>query len=267
VATPAEHHRSVAEKCLKAGKHVFVEKPLASSVRDAEAIVTAAEENDRVLMVGHIFCYDSAIEAIIELIHGGEVGELRYIHGIRTSMSGTARLDTTIIWDSLIHDAYLFPAITGRSPRRVLAVGQAYLNPKLEDVAFVTFDFGYGLLGHVYVSWYALEKVRQITAVGEKSILAYDDLANPRLNLYARCYEQSEEKDPLGRSRWHWRDNGKRAIEAPKVEPLKVECQHFVDCIVGGQHPRTDGADGLEAVRILEACHRSLESEAWVVMA
>jgi len=236
-------------------------------VRDAEAIVTAAEENDRVLMVGHIFCYDSAIEAMIELIRGAEVGELRYIHGIRTSMSGTARLDTNIIWDSLIHDAYLFPAISGRSPRRVLAVGQAYLNPKLEDVAFVTFDFGDGLLGHVYVSWYALEKVRRITVVGEKSILAYDDLADPSLNLYARWYEQSDEKDPSGRPHWHWRDHGKRSIEAPKVEPLKVECEHFVDCIVAGQRPRTDGGDGLEAVRILEACNRSLQTEAWVVMA
>lgn len=267
VATPADRHREVAEKCLKAGKHVFVEKPLATSVADAQAIVTVAEENDRVLMVGHIFRYDSTIEAMIELIRSGKIGNLRYIHGIRTSMGGTARpWDTNILWDALVHDAYLFPAIAGRQPRRVLAVGQAYLDPKLEDVAFVTFDFGGGLLGHVYVSWYALEKVRQITVVGEKSILAYDDLAKPRLNLYARRYEQSEQKDPLGHPRWYWRDNGKRAIEALTVEPLKVECQHFVDCVVGGHRPRTDGVKGLDAVYLLEACQRSLETEGWVVL-
>jgi predicted dehydrogenase len=242
-----------------------VEKPLAASSQDAEALVRLAEETGRILMVGHIFLYDQAVNRLISLVQDGAVGQICYVHGIRTSMGGTARLDTNIVWDALIHDTYILPALLGRPPRRVLAVGQGYLSPGLEDVAFVTLDFGDGALAHVYVSWYALDKVRRITVVGSDAILAYDDLGNPKLTLYARRYEQSQELDPQGRPRWHWRDEGGRAIETEDVEPLRAECEHFIECVRTGQRPRTDGQAGLEAVRVLEACQRSLELDgAWV---
>jgi len=268
VAIPAESHRQVAEACLKAGKHVYVEKPLAAGSQDAEALVRLAKETGCILMVGHLFLYDPAITRLISLVQERAVGQIRYIHAIRTSMGGTARLDTNIVWDALIHDAYILPALLGRPLLRVLAVGQAYLNPGLEDVAFVTFDFGDGMLAHVYASWYALEKGRKITIIGSDAILAYDDLSNPRLTLYARRYERSEERDPHGRPRWHWRDEGSHAIEVEDVEPLRAECEHFIECVRAGQRPRTDGQAGLEAVRILEACQRSLElNSAWVEVA
>jgi UDP-2-acetamido-3-amino-2,3-dideoxy-glucuronate N-acetyltransferase len=216
-------------------------------------------------MVGHLFLYDPAVARLISLVREGAIGQIRYVHGIRTSMGGTARLDTNIIWDALIHDAYILPALFGRPPRRVLAVGKGYLSPSVEDVAFVTFDFGHGALAHVYVSWYALEKARRMTVVGSKAILAYDDLGHPRLTLYARRYEPSEELDPQGRPRWHWQDEGGQPIELAEVEPLRAECQHFIECVAEGKQPRTDGQAGLEAVRVLEACQRSLELDgAWV---
>jgi UDP-2-acetamido-3-amino-2,3-dideoxy-glucuronate N-acetyltransferase len=278
IATPAESHRAVAEACLAAGKHVFVEKPLAANEGDAGAIVQAAEKTGRVLMTGHIFLYDAAVARLVELAQGGAIGNLRYAHVVRTSMAGTARLDTNIVWDALVHDAYILPALFGRPPRRVLAVGQGYLS-KLEDVAFVTFDFGNGLLAQVYVSWYALEKVRKITVIGSDAILAYDDLAEAKLVRYARRYEQSAECDPRGRPRWHWWDDGGQVIVArsgdrpqpgsgdrPRsVEPLLAECRHFIECIGAGKPPQTDGRAGLAAVRVLEACQRSLEAGgAWV---
>ncbi|MBM4432196.1 MAG: Gfo/Idh/MocA family oxidoreductase, partial [Chloroflexi bacterium] len=166
VVTPAESHRQVAEACLRAGKHVYVEKPLAASSRDAESLIRTAEETHRILMVGHLFLYNPAVTQLISLVREGAIGQIRYVHGIRTSMSGTARLDTNIVWDALIHDTYILPALFGRPPRRVLTVGKGYLSPGLEDVAFVTFDFGHGALAHVYVSWYALDKTRQMTVVG-----------------------------------------------------------------------------------------------------
>jgi predicted dehydrogenase len=265
IATPAESHRAVAESCLRAGKHVYVEKPLAATSEDAECIVRTAETANRILMVGHIFLYDSAVMRLINLVQQGAIGQTRYAHGIRTSMSGTARLDTSVIWDALIHDAYILPALFGRPPRRVLAAGAGYLNPSLEDVAFVIFDFDDGALAQIYVSWYALEKARRITVVGSSAILAYDDLGNPKLTLYARRYAQSEERDPQGRPRWHWHDEGGQPVEVTESEPLHAECQQFIECVAEGRRPRTDGRAGLEAVRILEACQRSLESNnVWV---
>lgn len=265
VSTPAESHRQVAEACLRAGKHVYVEKPLASSSKDAESLVRTAEKMDKILMVGNIFLYDAAITRLVEMVQEGTIGPIRYVHTIRTSMAGTARLDTNIIWDALVHDAYILPAIFGSLPRRVLAVGSSYLSPNLEDVAFVTFDFGEGKLAQVYVSWYALEKARKITVVGSNAVLAYDDLAAAKLTLFARHYVQGEELDPLGRPRWHWQDDGGEQVDLPKVEPLKAECQHFIECVATGSQPRTDGKAGLESVRILEACQRSLERQSkWV---
>jgi len=265
VATPAESHRQVAEACLRAGKHIYVEKPLAASGEDAEAIIRTAEATDRILMVGHLFLYDPAVTQLISLVREGAIGQIRYVHGIRTSMGGTARLDTNIVWDALIHDTYILPALFGRPSRRVLAIGKGYLSPGLEDVAFVTFDFGHGALAQVYVSWYALEKARQMTVVGSNAILAYDDLSRPKLTLYARRYEQGEDRDPQGRPRWRWRDEGGQPVEVARIEPLRAECQHFVECVTTGKRPRTDGQAGLAAVRVLEACQRSLELDgAWV---
>lgn len=268
VATPAENHRQVVEACLKAGKHVYVEKPLAASSQDAESMVRTAAQANRILMVGHIFLYDTAMTRLIDMVQEGAIGQVRYSHGIRTSMSGTARLDTNIVWDALVHDAYILPALFARQPLRVMAVGGRYLSPAIEDLAFVTFDFGAGALAQTYVSWYALEKARKMTVVGSSAILAYDDLSDPRLALYARRYEQGEECDYQGRARWHWRDDGGQPVPVAPGESLRAECEHFITCISTGRQPRTDGQAGLAAVRVLEACQRSLENNnQWIEVA
>ena len=259
VATPAEIHYEVAEACLKAGKHIFVEKPLASSSQDAEAIVRLAEAEGRLLMAGHLFLYDPAVSELINMVQTGAIGQIRYINGVRTSMSGTARLDTNIVWDALIHDVYILSELFERDPERVLVVGQGYLSPDIEDMAFVTFDFGDGALAQIYVSWYALEKERRMTVIGSDSILAYDDLSDRKLMLYDRRYERSDELDPQGRHRWHWRDDGGRMIKTEQAEPLRAECEHFLECIQNGKQPKTDGQSGAAAVHILEACQRSLD--------
>jgi len=260
IATPAESHYAVADACLRAGKHVLVEKPIATTSKDAENLVSIAEMAGRILMVGHIFLYDSTVSRLIQVVQAGEAGQIRYVHGVRTSMGGTARLDTNVIWDAFVHDAYVLPALFGCAPQRVMAVGAGYLMPGIEDVAFVTFDFGDGALAQVYVSWYALEKSRKMTVIGGEGILHYDDLAPSRLTRYARRYEQSPERDPQGRPRWKWKDDGSQPIEVAQSEPLRAECQHFIECVATGRKPMTDGHAGLETVRILEACQRSLEN-------
>jgi predicted dehydrogenase len=258
IATPAESHFELADRCLRAGKHVYVEKPLTTAAADARRLVATARERRRTLMVGHIFLYDAAVARLAELIDAGAVGAVRYVHGIRTSMSGTARLDTNVVWDSLVHDSYMLPRLLGNAPERVLVTGAGYLSPGIEDVAFATFDFGAGVLAHVYASWYALEKTRRYTVIGSDAILVYDDLAPSRLVRYRRGYAAGDERDPQGRFRWHWRDEGEEPIPVDLGEPLRAECQHFVDCVRQGRAPRSDGRQGLESVRILEACDQSL---------
>lgn len=265
VATPAESHCRITTAALSAGKHAFVEKPLAANSADAELMVNLAKENERILMVGHIFLYQPAIRQMIEAVDQGSIGDIRYAHGIRTSMAGTARLDTNIVWDALVHDAYILPAIFGKSPERVLAVGSGYLSDKLEDVAFITFDFGDNRLAHVYGSWYALEKKRQITVIGSDGILQYDDLASNPLTHYDRRYVQGEDLDPQGRPRWHWLDDGGEAVALNAAEPMRDECSHFISSIESNKSPITDGRSGLEAVRIIEACQESLrKNNSWV---
>jgi UDP-2-acetamido-3-amino-2,3-dideoxy-glucuronate N-acetyltransferase len=264
VATPAESHRAVVERCLDAGKDVFVEKPLATSVGDAAALVRAARAADRIVMVGHLFLYDRSIQALLDLVRTDRAGDLRYITVTRTSMGGTARLDTNIVWDALIHDAYVVPAIAGRRPERVSAVGRGYLS-ELEDVVFACFDFGGGVVAECYASWYALEKARQITVVGSKSVLRLDEFADPKLVLYRRRYEQSDEVDPRGRRRWRWLDDGAEPQAVERGEPLREECEHFLHCVATRETPRTEAGTAMLAVEIIEACQRSLERDgAWV---
>ena len=268
VVTPAEDHRAVAEACLRAGKDVFVEKPLANSSDDAEALVRAADSAGRTLMVGHLFLFDPAVRALLDSVRSGLVGDVRYVQGVRTSMGGTARLDTNIVSDALIHDAYILRSLFGMVPTRVLAIGESYLSPGVEDIAFVAFDFGAGRLAHVYAGWYALEKARRLTVVGSDRIIAYDDLAHHRVTVYDRGYEPSGEMDGQGRPRWRWRDGEGRALELEAGQPLALECRHFVECVATGARPLADGAAGIEAVRIIEACQRSLRTgNTWVEVA
>jgi UDP-2-acetamido-3-amino-2,3-dideoxy-glucuronate N-acetyltransferase len=264
VATPAETHRSVVERCLAAGKDVFVEKPLATSVGDAAALVRATRDTGRIVMVGHLFLYDRSIQALLEMVRNGRAGDLRYITVTRTSMGGTARLDTSIVWDALIHDAYVVPAIAGGRPKRVSAIGRGYLS-ELEDVVFACFDFGDGVIAECYASWYALEKARQITVVGSKSVLRLDEFADPKLVLYQRRYEQSDEFDPRGRRRWKWLDDGAEPQAVDRGEPLREECEHFLHCVATRETPRTEAGKAMLAVEIIEACQRSLGRDgAWV---
>lgn len=266
VSTPAEAHRTVAEACLRAGMDVFVEKPLATCDEDAQAIIEAAKTASRILMVGHLFMYDPAIRKTIELVREGKIGEIRYIKSVRTSMSGTARLDTSIVWDALIHDAYVLPAIQGRPPLRVQAHGQGYLS-ELEDVVFATFDFGDRALANCYASWYALEKARRLTLVGSDGILYLDGLADLKLTYYRRYYSRSEEFDPRGRPRWRWKDDGSEIQPVPEFEPLRSECEHFLECVRDRRQPDTDGEAALAAIRIIEACQASLRGDGiWVAL-
>lgn len=267
VATPAQTHYELTLPLLRSGRHVFVEKPLATVLRDGIAMAAAAQEYGRILMVGHLFLHDPAMQAAIKLVRGGAVGDLRYITSVRVSMSGTARLDTGITWDALIHDAYLLPALVGHPPRRVRALGGAYLS-SFEDIVFAEFDFGDGVLATCHASWYGLKKERRLAVVGSEAMIEVDGLSADPVLLHHRKYVRSGDTDSSGRHRWHWSDTGSELQEMSSAEPLRHECADFIRCIREGRRPVAGGHEGVEAIGIVQACQASLESDgAWVRIA
>ncbi|MBI4821360.1 MAG: Gfo/Idh/MocA family oxidoreductase [Deltaproteobacteria bacterium] len=261
LATPISTHGPLGVRALGAGKHLFVEKPLAGSVSDAEALVTEAERRGRVLMVGHTFEYSPPIVKIRDVIERGELGPIYFISMTRVNL-GLHQRDASVIWDLAPHDFSILFHWLQEGPKRVTAIGRACVQPGIPDVAFVSLEFPSGVVANVEVAWLAPSKIRKTTIVGQKKMLAYDDTQNIEA---VKIYDQGVDfRDPetFGEYQLSYRTGD---IVSPRIsgaEPLKVEMSHFVECIQGNKTPRSDGRSGLRVVRALEAAERSLRSRA-----
>jgi predicted dehydrogenase len=256
IATPAPTHYELVRAALMADKHVFVEKPITLDVAQAEHLVQLAEQRRRVLMVGHLLEYHPAVTRLQALIEAGELGELRYIYSQRLNL-GIVRRDENVMWSLAPHDISVLLMLLHGQPIEVSAHGTAYLQPSVEDVVFLTIRFDNGQLGHVHVSWLDPHKTRRFTVVGSHKMAVFDDIAaTEKLRIYDQgvvpSYASYGEALTL-----RFGD-----IHIPRVdmqEPLRLECQHFVDCVCEGRQPRSDGQDGLRVLRVLAAGQRSLE--------
>jgi predicted dehydrogenase len=256
IATPAPTHYKLAREALLAGKHVFVEKPITLEVTHAEELIRLAEEHRRVLMVGHLLEYHPAVERLQQMIHAGELGALRYIYSQRLNL-GVVRRDENVMWSLAPHDISVLLMLLGGRPVEVSAHGVAYLQPGVEDVVFLTVRFDNDQLGHVHVSWLDPHKTRRFTVVGARKMAVFDDMtATEKLRIYDQGvvpeYTSYGEALTL-----RFGD-----VHIPRIdmrEPLKLECQHFVDCAREGRQPRSDGHDGLRVLRVLAAGQRSLD--------
>lgn len=267
IATPVETHFQMAREALQAGKHVLVEKPLATSAVECEELIRIAEEQDLRLMVGHVFLYNAAVERVSEYIASGELGEIYYAYSQRLNL-GQIRADVNAMWNFAPHDLSILCHWFGDEPTAVLAKGYSYIQPGIEDVVFMSLDFPRGVGANVHISWLDPLKVRRMTVVGSEKMVVYDDVsADAKITIYdkgvtRRLREPATER--LG-------DFGSYAefqlllragdVLIPRVdfvEPLQRECQDFVDCIRTGATPRADGAQGLKVVRALEAAQRSM---------
>jgi len=256
IATPVGTHRRLAEQALAAGKHVFVEKPLAPTVADAEAIVRAAEKADRTLMVGHTFVYNPAVVTIRGLIESGELGRINYVDSQRVNL-GLHQFDINVLWDLGPHDVSITLYWLGEEPEWVQCVGACYVQPDIEDVVFLTMGFPSGALAHAHLSWLAPSKLRTMTVIGSKKMAVYDDVqAVERVKVYDFGVEELSSEE-LRRS---YRAGDIRSPRVPITEALQVEMRHFVECVQKGKRPRSDGEAGLRVVRVLEAGMRSLRS-------
>jgi predicted dehydrogenase len=256
LATPVPTHADLAVTVLGAGKHCFVEKPLAQSVADAERAVSAARESGRVLMVGHLLEYHPGVGRLKELTASGELGEIYYIYGNRLNL-GKLRADENALWSLGAHDVSVLLYLAGEEPSEVVAHGEAYVRDGVEDVVFCFLRFPSGLSAHLHLSWLDPHKERRFTVVGSQKMATFDDMAlEGKLTIYDKGFDE----DARTYGEYITRSGDTYSPRIPAVEPLRLECEHFVHCVRTGQAPRSDGASGVRVVRVLEALQGSLES-------
>jgi predicted dehydrogenase len=257
VATPVPTHATLAQRVLEAGKHCFVEKPLAQSVSDAERAVHAARECGRVLMVGHLLEYHPGVQQLKELTDSGELGDrIYYIYGNRLNL-GKLRADENALWSLGAHDVSVVLYLADEEPSEVAAHGESYVRGAVEDVVFCFLRFPSGLAAHLHLSWLDPHKERRFTVVGSRRMATFDDMAiEGKLTIYDKGFDE----DARGYGEYITRSGYSYSPRIPNVEPLRVECEHFVECVRTGARPRSDGKSGLRVVGVLERLQQSLDA-------
>jgi predicted dehydrogenase len=257
LATPVPTHAELAVRVLGAGKHCFVEKPLALTAADAERAVTAARGTGRVLMVGHLLEYHPGVRKLKALTDAGELGdEIYYIYGNRLNL-GKLRADENALWSLGAHDVSVLLYLAGEEPTEVVARGESYVRPGVEDVVFCFLRFPSGLTAHLHLSWLDPHKERRFTVVGSRRMATFDDMA---LERKLTVYDKGFDEDARGYGEYITRSGGSFSPPIPNVEPLRAECEHFAEAIRTRGTPQSDGASGLRVVRVLEQLQESLDA-------
>jgi len=260
IATPTRLHYEMAKKTLRAGKHAFIEKPMTSSVTEAEELIELAGEKKLTLMVGHTFVYSSAVRKIKEIVDSGELGEILYISSRRLNL-GLFQKNINVAWDLAPHDISIILYILNEAPVSVNCQGKAHVHPKVEDVTNMTLNFRNGSLATIQSSWLDPNKVRETTFVGQKGMLVYDDLqTSEKLKIYDKRIEIPPYYDTFADFHYSYHYGNMYSPYVEEVEPLKTECRHFLDCIKSGAKPESSGLEGLKVVQILEAATKSLKN-------
>jgi predicted dehydrogenase len=257
VATPVPTHAALAQRVLEAGKHCFVEKPLAVSLADAERAVQAANSSGRTLMVGHLLEYHPGVQKLKELTDSGELGDrIYYIYGNRLNL-GKLRADENALWSLGAHDVSVVLYLADEEPYEVVAHGESYVRGGVEDVVFCFLRFPSGLAAHLHLSWLDPHKERRFTVVGSRRMATFDDMAiEGKLTIYDKGFDE----DARGYGEYITRSGYSYSPPVPNDEPLRVECEHFVECVRTGTRPRSDGESGLRVVAVLERLQQSLDA-------
>ena len=254
IATPAETHYTIAKEVLLAEKHVFAEKPLVLFEDQARELIALADQQKRILMVGHLLQYHPIFIRLKGLIHDGELGRINYIYSHRLNL-GKIRREENILWSFAPHDISMILSLAGEKPERVFATGGNYLHEKIADVTTTHLEFPSGLRAHIFVSWLHPFKEQKLVVVGEKKMAVFDDTQPWKRKLLLYPHEIK------------WQHNmpvptkaDPELVEVPQAEPLRQECQHFLDCISTHTQPITDGQEGLQVLKVLNAAQRSLDN-------
>ena len=260
IITPLSSHYELARQALEAGKHVFIEKPVTRTSEEAQRLIDLAAEKNCVLMVGHIFLFNPGILKIKEIIQSGVLGRIIYIDAVRTNL-GPIRSDVNALWDLASHDFAIFDFWLERAPLAISATGSRVSEKNFEDVVFATTRYEGGAVAHVHASWLNPRKVRQITVVGEHKMAVWDDInLSQSVQIYSHgvTIDKNDYLDTFGSHRLKYHQGDLLIPRVDGIEPLRVECQHFVDCIRSGCQPRTNGTNAKRVVDILSAADQSL---------
>jgi predicted dehydrogenase len=241
---------------LEAGKHCFVEKPLATTAADAQGAVDAAERAGRILMVGHLLEYHPAVERLKQLVDDGELGSLYYVYGNRVNL-GKLRAEENALWSLGAHDVSVVLHLIDEEPQECSAHGESYVRGGVQDVVFCYLRFPSGRVAHLHLSWLDPHKERRITLVGSKRMATFDDM---QIERKLTVYDKGFDEDTTSWGEYITRAGESFSPRISSAEPLRLECEHFVQCIRTGATPRSDGHSGLRVVRVLEALQRSLEA-------
>lgn len=260
IATPVSTHHRLAKKCLQANKHVMVEKPLAASAAECIDLINTAKEMDKVLMVGHTFEYSAAVNKTKEILQQGQLGEVLYISSARLNL-GLFQPDINVVWDLAPHDISIILYLLGKEPISVNGQGKSHYYEHIEDVATATLNFDNGEIAFLHESWLDPDKVRKMTIVGTKKMLVYDDVqTNEKIKIFDKGVSAPPHYDTFAEFHFAYRYGDIFSPRVEQTEPLKVECEHFLECIREKKRPRSDGYSGLRVVRILEAICRSIQN-------
>lgn len=260
VATPVGLHYNLAKAALCAGKHCFVEKPLAGSSAECEELIEIAEEKGLVLMVGHTFLYSSPVKKICDIINAGDIGDIRYINSRRLNL-GLFQKDINVVWDLAPHDISIILHILDELPLTVNCQGNAHVTAGVEDVTNLSLSFRNKRFATIQSSWLEPRKVREMTIVGTRRMIVYDDLQPlEKIRIYDVRVDRPPHYDTFAEFHYSYHYGDSYIPHIQQEEPLKVECQHFIDCIENGMEPLTSGRAGLELVTILEAATASLKA-------
>lgn len=262
IATPVCTHYPIALEAMQKGKHVLIEKPMTRTVEEAERLAELAEQRGLTLMVDHTFVYTGAVRKIREFIDQGELGRLYYFDSVRVNL-GLFQHDVNVVWDLAPHDFSIMHYLIDERPTGLLAVGAShinYTNPPLENVAYITVTFESGLIAHFHVNWLTPVKVRKMLIGGSRKMLVYDDLEpDEKVKLYDKGITV-DTQEKVYQVLIQYRIGAAYIPVIPHYEALNVECRHFLDCVESGKKPITDGAVGLQVVKLLEAADESLKN-------
>jgi predicted dehydrogenase len=256
VATEVPSHAALALAALGAGKHCFVEKPLAQSSAEAAEVAAAAQGAEAILMVGHLLEYHPGVAKLKEIVDSGELGDVHYVYSNRVNL-GKVRRDENALWSLGAHDVSVLLHLLEEEPVEVLARGESFVRPGVEDVVFCYLSFPSGRVAHMHLSWLDPHKERRFTVVGSRRMATFDDM---ELERKVTVYDKGVDHDYRNWGEYIARSGDVMSPQVSNEEPLRLECQHFVDCIANGTEPRSGPASALRTVRVLEALQRSLEA-------
>ncbi|MBV9325357.1 MAG: Gfo/Idh/MocA family oxidoreductase [Chloroflexi bacterium] len=256
LATPVSTHYDLTRRALRQGKHVLIEKPMATTVEQSEELAALAAANRLTLMVGHTFVFSPPVRKVKELLDSGLIGPIYYVETTRVNL-GLFQKDVSVLWDLGPHDVSILIYWLGEVPTQVSARGRSYLGEALEDVAFLTLEFPSGILAQVQISWLAPSKLRRTSIVGRQRMIVYDDLEPVEK---VKVYDRGVERQPasFGEFQLTYRSGDILSPRLDTTEPLYLECEHFLHCIREGQVPDASPQSGVDVVRVIQAAERSL---------